>query len=493
MVSLRSEPSAQVRNPCAFFVAQPHLVEQLVSTRRIEFQMHVGQLRPVETATGGYRHRLLHDAEAQVDDFVQLVAVEGQRDRLPEPLILEQLALAGIAMVLVGHHVVLVGVQRGGGPDVHVVAVRARPQIGHQVHAHGLIERGPVDLAGQCLGTAQLEVGDQQRHQTVDVGQLVVLGVDAPEVGIALGNDAILGHLRGHPGIDGRRLGSTRSVLRMCGAVVEVEYPGVEAGGLGVGLRVVAVRHVKLLGVVAREVERALPRILQVLVAYPVHLEEVRFGVGEGETHRGVVDHVHRAALPESQGLRKEVGVHDHVVVGKGDVRGGERHAVRPLGALPQLHGEDAEVVAEVPSFQQPRPRRDHVLLQERQRTTADEGEAPRRCRIPTARRQAVRFGSAAPKPGSAAASCRPCSSRTPATSRAAGWRIRRVASRQWRGRPVRPASADAGPRHESSTMLKTGSDGSDGSTRHRRTPLLVCNTTIARPIGRLACRETRA
>ena len=168
----------------------------------------------------------------------------------------------------------------------------------------------------------------------------------------------------------------------MRGAVVEVEYPGVEAGGLGGGLRVVVVRRVKLLGVVAREVERALPRILQVLVAYPVYLEEVRLGVGEGQAHRGVVDHVHRAALPESQGLRKEVGVHDHVVVGEGDVRGGERHAVRPLGALPQLHGEDAEVVAEVPSFQQPRTRRDHVLLQERQRTTADEGEAPRRCRV---------------------------------------------------------------------------------------------------------------
>ena len=76
--------------------------------------------------------------------------------------------------------------------------------------------------------------------------------------------------------------------------------------------------------------------------------DHVRLGLGAGELDRVVVQ---RRGLLDEARVRGEVLhlVLDDVVVGEGDVLGGERHAVRPLGVLAQGERPDEAVVAHRP------------------------------------------------------------------------------------------------------------------------------------------------
>ena len=232
--------------------------------------------------------------EDQVDDLLQ---VHGVVERLPELHVPQcGVTLAGALVAVEGQLVEAVGDDVAGGDArlaLELLDLR-RDQVA-----------GAVDVAGLEVLQHGVAVGVVREVDLVD------LGLRAPPAGVGDEMDV----------------------------VVLLPLHAREGAGAHVG----------------RGVRIALPRLLgrdlrpDVLGqdGQPV-ADHVRLGLGAHELHRVVVD---RGRLLDEVGVRGVVRhlVLDDVVVGEGDVLGGERHAVVPLGVLAEGERPDETVVAHRP------------------------------------------------------------------------------------------------------------------------------------------------
>ena len=175
-------PSGRNRNSLLAVPLQAHLVQQGIGTLRIVLGQVVGPLFLV-VAVLRIHGRLPRYRQAEEYHLVDLVAIDGQRHRLPEAQIGEDLAQH---RVLAGHVEAVAGLGAG----------RARPQQGLVVALllaflvernvrGGVAETGHVELAGDRLEGLALVVVDHLYPYHVDVGELIARGVDGEVVGVA--------------------------------------------------------------------------------------------------------------------------------------------------------------------------------------------------------------------------------------------------------------------------------------------------------------------
>ena len=222
-------------------------------------------------------------------------------------------------------------------------AARGGPETGHEIAALlALLEEGvvleeqaarlEVGLAGAGLDRHQLVVDDVEHHP-VDVGQLLTVGVDPVEVGVALEDEALGRRWRGQlPGLERRQL----RVLELVHVVVAaVELRPVARLGLldhrgelvGVGVALV-----ELLEVVRRHVDEQRRRLRQ-------RRQEERVGLRPAVAHRELVGELDIGQLAVDEEVRRGAGRAQRLVVGDvlppvAEVLAGERLAVGPRWPL---------------------------------------------------------------------------------------------------------------------------------------------------------------
>ena len=180
---LQRAPVRQQADALGVALGQADLVEQAVGLLRIEFGEELRPLRLVERR-GRQRGVVRRPGQTEEDDVGDLLPVDAERQRPPEPHVPVQLAPYRIGH---GH----VGVER------HLAAQRGLPQPGLESGpVLRLLQEGDViepqraglqvAVAGAGLGRDQRAVGDPDMDR-VDIGQLVALGVDPMEIGVCAG------------------------------------------------------------------------------------------------------------------------------------------------------------------------------------------------------------------------------------------------------------------------------------------------------------------
>ena len=203
----------ETRRPCAVEpVALAVLLrQQLVEDRVGGVRVVLGVLRrqPLVVERVGRRdRRLRRRALADEDRVDQRLPVDGDRQRLAELAVVEQLVLHRVEVVeveLEDHDV-----RRGLLQRVEVVAALLLVVEEHRlVGGRRDVLVHHVDLALHGLQEQDLRIGDHLVDDAVEVGQLRPLGVDLPVVGVAHRQRA-LGVLAGRdlelPGVDRRAL-----------------------------------------------------------------------------------------------------------------------------------------------------------------------------------------------------------------------------------------------------------------------------------------------
>ncbi len=337
---VRTQPEA-----VAVTLRQPERVEQLIGALRIVVGVGRGVLR-LEQRRQLHHGRLSRLALAVEHELIDLLAIDRQRQRLPEKQILEQLAQHQVGSRLVEEQRCVGADPRRPLQDAIVapllVVVEQREVGGIQV-AH--LE---VELARHGLQVERLDRRGNGDGHLVDVGKLVAGLIHLPVVGIALVHRQRRGVLEGSP--DRPRVQyRVVVVLRAIPVALVAEElgPVLEPGLLGHRLHLVGVGElgVKLLHVVLRceDVAAGGGKVVQ---------QQPRRR-GEGPTHRRVVDLVADGQLAGHQQparlARREVVVAHEVVEPEDDVVGRERLAVGPLHAVAQVHGDGATVFGELP------------------------------------------------------------------------------------------------------------------------------------------------
>ena len=281
----------------------------------------------------------LHDrivgglGKAEIDDLVQLVAVDGHRQGATEADVTHQIAPFLIGRGQVGIECDLRA--RAGLPQANADARCLGALLQEGVVAHVEIARLQVGFAEARLGRDQ--VGRCHGHDhLVDIGQLLSLFVDAVIVGVAC-EDVALGRVRCRedPRVQRRHVDIAVAVHDVL-APVDV-YPAatlVKLQDLLFG-RVLAM---ELLEVVRRpeEEERCGSRLA---------LDEVGVGLVPSVLDRQLVNDLDlgRFAVDDKfdrRAGRRQLGVVGNVFPEETEIVGGKGMAVRPLVPGPQLQGE---------------------------------------------------------------------------------------------------------------------------------------------------------
>ena len=230
-------------------------------------------------------------------------------------------------------------------PLAHVVAAHLFVLLVQREAARIHQPSADVHLALHHVEDRHLLVGEEDRPEGVDVGQLVARRVDREEVGVAhaelAGRVTALQHPRGQLRLH------VRLRRRRRDAGVEVSDPVFEPLLLGHLLSLLVEVGVELLGVVHRRVDVTLPSAVEVQQRSQEGRRQRR---REGHAQRVVV---HRLPLGQlavqrpADALAGNIRILPHVVEYPHEVGGGERHAVRPLHAFAQVEGEHGAVVGQ--------------------------------------------------------------------------------------------------------------------------------------------------
>jgi len=194
----------------------------------------------------------------------------------------------------------------------------ASKDLGDLVGVAGAVK---VELAGQELGQGGVSVGDDGEDVAIEVGNLVPLLVDAPEVGVALEDDALaLDVLIEHEGATGNDLGGIGAHAPHFGDLT-----------LFVGL-------------------------FEDVLGNDVPALDQRRGEGLGEV--GLDGIVVDLAPDDGRAIDFEVfdGVGTHVGVGvylsaEDDIVGGDGLTVGPLRALAQVEDDGQAVILDLPAL----------------------------------------------------------------------------------------------------------------------------------------------
>ena len=185
---LQAEPALAVDAlaiAVAVFFGQADLVEQFVALLHVEHAPLLVPFGPRAVEGVGSRRNGAGATHAEPERFVELVAIDAERERMAEILVAQPLHDLGVTLVRVAD------VQR----DVRTVEARIEMhgvvallrvfqkhrQLG-QVHMAFL----DVVLAGDGAQVRDLAVLRQRHRDAIDVRQLVARGVDRPEIRIAL-------------------------------------------------------------------------------------------------------------------------------------------------------------------------------------------------------------------------------------------------------------------------------------------------------------------
>src|SRR3546814_572544 len=210
----------------AVALGQADLVEQRVGFRGVEGGISLAVRRLVERAVG--QHQVVRrQAEAVVDDLVDLGAVDAERKRLAETGVAVQRAPYRVRHVEVRIERELRAAHRL--PQPHVIAAALLRRLQEGVVGEVQSTRLQVGLAGRRLGRHQ-GAADDVEDEALGIGELLPGSVDAVVVRIARGDEAG-GRLRRGvaPGLHRRQVGIDR-VVGVADAVVELR-PATRAGG----------------------------------------------------------------------------------------------------------------------------------------------------------------------------------------------------------------------------------------------------------------------
>ena len=169
----------------AILFRQPQPVEHLVGQGEVQHRPFLAPFRP-----GILGHRLggcgrTRGGQAEPEGFVQLVAVDAERQRAAEIGGGQQPPDFGIGGV------VQVEVQRGVGAvegEVEMQVVIAAIAVFQNHRQLGQVDMAllHVELAGHGAQVHDFGVVGQRHHHAVDIGQLVARGIDRVIIGVAL-------------------------------------------------------------------------------------------------------------------------------------------------------------------------------------------------------------------------------------------------------------------------------------------------------------------
>ena len=179
-------PSGSRRRPAASRSRQADRIEQRVGRLDVELRPRVAELRPEQRAA--LQHRVARfPAEPEVDDLVDFVPVDAERQRAPEAHVAHQLAPLGILGVEVRIERDLRAERLL--PQPHVILVALLALLEERVVVEAQVARLQVDVAGAGLRRDQLVVGDAD-DDAVDVRKLPSRAVDAVEIRVAHEHEA---------------------------------------------------------------------------------------------------------------------------------------------------------------------------------------------------------------------------------------------------------------------------------------------------------------
>ncbi len=227
-------------------------------------------------------------------------------------------------------------------PQERAVAVHLLALLEEGVVVEVEVARLQVGVAGAGLGRNQLRVGDRE-HQAIDIGQLAAALVDAVEVGIAHGDEAVGRRTRGvGPGLQRRQVGIV-ALVEVVQAVVHRRPAPLRRALLLFALHLGGVFLVELPEVVRRpedEQRRGARHARQ----------EMRVGLRPAVAHQGLAQDLELRRLAVDQEVARRTRGAELLVVGDvlpvvAEVFRGERMAVGPAVALAQLHREDAPLL----------------------------------------------------------------------------------------------------------------------------------------------------
>ena len=279
---------------------------------------------------------LARQAEAVVEDLVDLLPVDAEGERLAESPVEEELPhdrLARREVRVDGH-----GGGHAGVPQVDAVAGEALVLAEERDLVERQVPRLEIRLARGRLHRDDRPLREDH-DEAVDVGKLPAALVHAVEEGVPL-RDENLGRRshRGAPGLERGKIGVVHHVHRVLLVVQRRPVPA-PLGARELPERVGIVEGaMELLQVVRRSEEDG--RIRAGLVGK----EEV-IGLGPAEPDRprvGEGDPGHLPIHPEGgrRPARRELVVVGDVVPPVGEVGAGERRSVRPAMPLPEIEGE---------------------------------------------------------------------------------------------------------------------------------------------------------
>ena len=334
----------------AVTLGETDLVEHRAGARRVVVRIRLRQLRVgvLGSRTRGDLRRL---AEAEPFGIDDRLAVDGQRQRLPETLVIQQFVLVGrLRVVDLAVQVEGDGEQAAARriPMVHFVSVPL--PLGHQfsvvVEIGGFLDRGLAVDDGDVHHLLVFHL----KHDAVQVGQLIALLIDGVVVGIAHQRVRAAGAVGADgPGTQGRQL---RVVLHL--AMSPLEH------GDGAGLLPRIHHLLDLRGIAEFRMQRAQvvrgQRLEGAAAATGHELEEDAVRLGKDVLDRVVVDLLDAAFLaahlddlghPAQLVAGLGVGPGGPAVPPEHDVVGGEWMAIGPAD-LAQMEGEDAVVVGDL-------------------------------------------------------------------------------------------------------------------------------------------------
>ena len=334
----------------AVLVAQADVVQKRAGTAWVVLRVGGGELR-LEVAAARMRGHLPRHAAPEVDDLVHLNAVDGERERLPKALVLEEPAQALVRVVVVRLNRHVAGVQ--AVPDVNV----------HQFATLAELEQRNVLCSQVEGGEVQLAVGRARRHHflvvhhfrihAVDVGKLIASGIDLEVVGIAFqpqhldrAADNAIGAQRRHPGalLDG-------PVAQRA----EARHPSDEAARACAGVEFFPIDVFRM------ETLEVVLRIDEEVAELRDQVHEQRIGFGEDVAKGQLVEFLDASAEHPPRRHRRPFLVHPQIVEAEHEVVAGERLAVGPANALAQPQRNHAPVVAHLPGFGEVRQEAAHV------------------------------------------------------------------------------------------------------------------------------------
>ena len=200
-----------------------------------------------------------------------------------------------------------------------------------------------VGLAGAGLDRHQLVVDDVEHHP-VDVGQLLTVGVDPVEVGVALEDEALGRRRRGQlPGLERRQL-RVLELVHVVVAAVELR-PVARLGLLDQRRQLlrIGVALVELLEEVRRHVDEQRRRLRE-------RRQEERVRLRPAVAHGQGIGELDQRPLAVDEQVRRRPGRAQRLVVGDvlppvAEVLAGERLAVGPAVARAQMEGEAPPVL----------------------------------------------------------------------------------------------------------------------------------------------------